>query len=403
MGSGRDRLLMVALIVIVAVLALLAAPAQDGGDADLRPSTFHDGEAGARALYLTLEELGVRVDRRLAPYVDAEPLRGGPLVLMAPAEPPTPEELRALRAWVEGGGTLLYVARPDDPTLEEFGLVLADLAPDSLRGPARLAWDGRTATPAMHTVSLETGPVRGFRRAFADSSAAWERHGADALFTTSGGDATVVAFGVGKGGVVAWSDAEPLRNRSLRESGGALAFARAAALSVSRGDTTAPSYGDTLWFDEYHQGYHGGGSAVSATLRFLREQPAGHLALQLGAAALLLLLSAGWRFGAPVPPPPARRRSPLEHVEALAGAYRQAGARATARRLLLSGLARRLGRAGPRDARGEGELLERLGERLPVGREAARTVRDEWAKGDRADLVALSRDVDRLLSEVKRT
>jgi hypothetical protein len=393
---------MVALIAIVGVLAIVASPAQDGGDTDVRASTFHDGESGARALYLALERLGVGVDRRMAAYVDADVLRG-PLVLMAPAEPPTPAELRALRAWVEGGGTLFYVARPGDSTLKELGLALVSLAPDSLGAVARARWQGRTATPAMHPAVQGTGPVRGFRWAFADTSAAWDRYGPDPVLTTSGGDATVLAFRMGEGGVVAWSDPEPLRNRSLRESGAAHAFARMAAMSVSRGDTLRAAAGDTLRFDEYHQGYRDGGSAAGATLRFLREEPAGHAALQLGMAGMLLLLAAGWRFGAPVPPPPARRRSPLEHVEALAGAYRQAGARATARRLLLAGLARRLGRPGPRDAREEGELLERLGTRLPAGREAASAVRGEWARGDRADLVALSRDVDRLLSEVKRT
>ncbi|MBV9773747.1 MAG: hypothetical protein JO040_07350, partial [Gemmatimonadetes bacterium] len=161
--------------------------------------------------------------------------------------------------------------------------------------------------------------------------------------------------------------------------------------------------GTALRFDEYHHGFQGGGSAVGATLRFLRHAPLGRMALQLAAAGVGLLLLLGWRFGAPLPPPPVRRRSPLEHVEALAGAYRQAGARATARRLLVGGLARRLGRQGPRDPRGEGELLERLGTRLPVGREAAQAVQKEWSRGDEADLVVLARDMDRLLEEAKRT
>ncbi len=386
---------MVALIVIVGILAILAAPAEDGGDTDARPSTFHDGEPGARALYLALERLGVPVDRRLSAYVDADSLRG-PLVLMAPAEPPTPAELRALRAWVEAGGTLFYVARPGDPALDELGLALVSLAPDSLGAVRRAAWRGIDAVPVAHdAATVGARPIRGVRWAFAGRSAAFRRSGAYTLFATRGGDRVVSGFRLGRGRVVAWSDAGPLRNGVLRESGAALPFARTAALATARGDT--------LRFDEYHQGYRDGGSAVGATLRFLREEPAGHAALQLGLAGMLLLLAAGWRFGAPVPPPPARRRSPLEHVEALAGAYRQAGARATARRLLLAGLARRLGRPGPRDAREAGELLERLGTRLPVGREAAGTVRGEWAKGDRADLVALARDVDRLLSEVKRT
>ncbi|MBD0321387.1 MAG: hypothetical protein ICV87_13695, partial [Gemmatimonadetes bacterium] len=33
---------------------------------------------------------------------------------------------------------------------------------------------------------------------------------------------------------------------------------------------------------------------------------------------------------------------------------------------------------------------------------AAQALREEWKKGDAADLVALSRDVDRLLEEAKR-
>jgi len=393
-GSGRDRALMVALIAIVGVLAVISSPASGDGPADVRPSTFHNAAFGTRALYLTLERLGVPAERRLSAYVDGDSL-AGPLVLMAPAESPTPAELDALRGWIEEGGTLLYVARPGDSTLETLGLALVPLVPDSMQLAARVRWSGRTATPAAHTLALETGPVEGFRWAFADTSAAYERGRVDGVFLTPSAEPVVVEYALGRGRVVAWSDVAPLRNRDLRGSGAAVAFARMAA--------SAAAPGDTLRFDEYHQGYRDGGSPVAATLRFLREEPAGRMALQLGLVGALLLLAAGWRFGAPIPPAPFRRRSPLEHVDALAGAYRQAGARATARRLVLSGLARRLGRAGPRDADEEGALLDRLGTRLPVGREAARAVRDEWAKGERADLVVLSRDVDRLLSEVKRT
>ncbi len=394
MDSRRDRVLMVALIAIVALLALLATPSDESDPTDTRASTLRDTPAGARALYLALDELDVPAGRRYTPWVDADSLAGrGTLVLLAPAEPPTPAELAALKRWVTAGGTLLYAARPRDATLDTLGLVLEPLVPDSVPFSRRADWPGLPATPAYHRWTGGTGSVEGFRWAFADSSRALAA--SEVVLSTRGGDAVVARLRVGRGTVVAWSDAGPLRNRALRRSGAAAVFARAAA------DLLPP--GDTLRFDEYHHGYRGGGSAVDATLRFLRRAPAGHLALQLAAVAVLLLLALGWRFGSPVPPPPARRRSPLEHVEALAGAYRQAGARATARRLLLAGLARRLGRHSPRDAREEGELLERLGTHLPVGREAARGVQQEWKKGDRADLVALSRDVDRLLREVKRT
>jgi hypothetical protein len=47
------------------------------------------------------------------------------------------------------------------------------------------------------------------------------------------------------------------------------------------------------------------------------------------------------------------------------------------------------------------EFLARLRTRLPVGREAAGELEEEWRRGDGADLVRLSRGVDRLLEEVR--
>jgi hypothetical protein len=39
---------------------------------------------------------------------------------------------------------------------------------------------------------------------------------------------------------------------------------------------------------------------------------------------------------------------------------------------------------------------------MPVAREAAQALNDEWKRGAQGDLVALARNVDRLLDEVKR-
>jgi len=391
MGSGRDRALMVALIVIVAALAVVTTPSDETNQADVRPSSFRTTAHGTNALYQVLEELGMKVDRRLTSYVDPD-TTAGPLVVLAPTQSPSPAELGVLMAWLREGGAMVYAAHDLDSTLDSLGLALSDLAPEEYSGYERALWEGRSATPALHAWTQGTPPVKGFGRAFADTSAAF-RGDVEALLSTSGGDPVVIALRVGKGMVVAWSDPGPLTNRELKGSGAAAAFARTAAA------VTAP--GEVIRFDEYHHGYREGGSAVGATLRFLRETGPGRMTLQLLAAAGALLLLLGWRFGAPIPPPPARRRSPLEHVEALAGAYRQAGARATARRLLLAGLARRLGR-GAHDVRDEGEFLERLKTRLPVGGDAAREVQEEWRKGDGADLAALSRDIDRLLEEVRR-
>ncbi len=389
MGS-RDRALAIALVVLLVALAIVAAP-REGGPADTRPSSFGTGGEGARLLYLAMEELELPVARRTTPYVGSDSLGGGTLVLLAPSESPSPLELRALNEWLRGGGTLIYAARPDDLTLDSLGLALVSLRPvgQSVRDAVR--WREPAATPSGHPWAAGTGSVTGFEDGFADTSRV-VRAGATPLLLLPGGRFGALTWPVGKGRVVAFATAEPLRNRAVRQGGAAALFARAAAAAPGR----------PLRFDEYHHGYRSGQGTGKALLRFLRETGPGRGVLQLAVAALALLLLLGRRFGAAIPPPPARRRSPLEHVEALAGAYRQAGARATARRLIAAGLTRRLGR---RPVPGEGadtDPIERVAARLPVAREAGEALRGEWRKGDSGDLVALSHSVDRLLDEVKR-
>lgn len=392
MGSRRERGVVILLLLVFVILAILAAPDDDQNTFDLRPSSFRGSPHGARALYLTLRELDVPAARRLAPYVDADSL-AGPLVLLAPTQPPTPAELSALARWIEAGGTLIYVARDGDATLDTLGLALRPLAPDTLDEPGTDREAGRSATPRPHRWTAEIGRVRGFRRGFADSSRVLESGRATPLLVTERGEVVALTFRRGRGTIIAWSDPQPLSNQALRTSGAALLFARTAAEATQRGDT--------LRFDEYHHGYRPGGGPVAATLGFLWNSAAGHAAIQLAVAGLGLLLLLGRRLGSPRPPPPARRRSPIEHVEALAGAYRLAGARRTARRLILAGLARRLGRPPPPEG-GEREFLTRLATRLPAGHESARALLAEWDRGDHADLATLTRYTDQLITERKQ-
>ena len=384
MGSRRDTVLAGILIALVIGLALLG-PSSQSGAADRRPTTFRNGPHGTRALYLALEELKIPVGRRLSAFVDADSL-AGPLVLLAPSESPTPAELRALARWIEGGGTLFYAARMGDATLDTLGLVLQNLTPDSLPGWNRASGGDVVAAPRMHPWTEGVQEVPGVRFAFADSSRALHTGLAMPLLVAPGGRIVAAEMPRGRGRVIAWSDPAPLGNAALRQDcHAALLFARAAA-----------GVGGTVRFDEYHHGYRGGGSPVAATLRFLGDTRLGHAALQLAAAGFGLLFLLGRRFGSPMAPAPARRRSPLEHVEALAGAYRQAGARRTARRLVLAGLARRLRYPPPAEG-AEAEFLEGLSARLPAGRDTAQALRTEWARGAQGDLTELARLADRLI------
>jgi hypothetical protein len=378
-GSRREQLLVVGLIALIGAFVLastLTAP-DDRGTLDPRPSTFRAADPGALALFLTLEELGADPRRRLSSWADGRPLEA-PLALLSPTQPLTPLEVDSLMAWVERGGQVIYAAVPGDALLERLELMLHRV-PD-----ARVE---EAALPQPHPWTEGLDGVRGFTRVFDDTSRVMVFRRGTPLLTLPDEGVAALVLPVGEGRVVAWSDARPLNNAALRESGAALLFARAAIDMAGEAGIVE--------FDEFHHGYREGVGVVRSTFVFLRDTGPGRMALQLGVAALGLLLLAGRRFGTPHPPPPARRRSPLEHVEALAGAYRQGGARATARHQVVAGLARRVGRAPPR-AGAEGEWLDAMAARVP----AAAPFRDAW-QGDDADPVALARLADDLVLHLR--
>jgi len=394
-GSRRDALVLVGLVVLIVALALLTGKSAQGSAYDPRPSTYLSTTMGARALMETMRELKQPAARRMEPFADAGPLRG-PLAVLAPSMKPSDEELHALAAWVRGGGTLIYAARAAggfrnaETALDTLGLKLVALGRDTLVMAMDVRRVGSVATAEPGRLTEGVGTVDGFRRGFAAGSRSLGRA---TVLASSGGRPVVVDFRVGKGRVIAWSDALPLVNGRLKTSRAATLFVRTAADAAG---------GKPVWFDEYHHGFESGAGVVRGTVRFLLGDRWGHAALQVTVALLGMLLLFGRRFGAPLPPPPVRRRSPLEHVEALAGAYQQAGARDTARRLLLAGLARRLGRRAAPTGAAEGEMLQRLSAH-PTAGGAARELETEWKKGRGADLLALSRGVDRYMDEVNHT
>ena len=385
----RDTSLVVLLLVTIVLLAALAGATADPDDrSDPRASTWVRSGEGTAALFWTLQDLGIAVRRRREPFLDADSLRGA-LAVLAPTDAPSEEEAGALAEHVRGGGTLLYAPAPFEtrsPLLDSLGL-----AARWLQGAAGWTDEGRGARPRPHRWTEGVGEVGGFQRVFHDTSAALRAPGAETLLTVDGAPAAVT-WRMGAGRVIVFADARPLRNARLRSGGAAVLFARAAADAAR---------GDTVWFDEYHHGFGGGEGMMTGMLRHgARVLPTG-LWVQLLVAAALLLWAAGRRFGAPLPPP-LRRRSPLEHVEALAGAYRQAGAKRTARRLLLAGLARRLGRRTPADEAAAAEMLGRMARQAPVGRDAAAQLEKDFKRGPDAELVSLARGVDRYLDEVRR-
>jgi hypothetical protein len=105
--------------------------------------------------------------------------------------------------------------------------------------------------------------------------------------------------------------------------------------------------GRVAW-DEYHQGFgdRGGSSLPGRTWEWLRTSPAGWAILQIIAVALLWLTMTAVRFGPARAVIERRRRSPLEHLEALGAGLESAADADTAVQRLALGLRRRLSRAG---------------------------------------------------------
>ncbi len=151
----------------------------------------------------------------------------------------------------------------------------------------------------------------------------------------------VLGLPLGRGRVLAVSDPDFLRNDVIRRCHRDIGVRMVRAIDwVSRGKRPP------LIYDEYHQGFGDHADVFVASMHFLSATPLGHTILQALLGGLLLIIALGVRA---IPPRAVRhieRRSPLEHVDALARAYEQIGATQTAVRRLVRGLRRRHDRGG---------------------------------------------------------
>jgi len=135
--------------------------------------------------------------------------------------------------------------------------------------------------------------------------------------------------------------------------------------------------GRVVW-DEYHQGFGRESPSMAAlTWDWMVHSPAGWAILQLVAVGLVWLAVTAVRFGPAREGVERRRRSPLEHLEALAAGLESAADSGTAVQRIVAGLRRRLSRAGQvggTDLRAWLETLE-LVTTSPRGRSAVRRLR----------------------------
>ena len=158
--------------------------------------------------------------------------------------------------------------------------------------------------------------------------------------------------------------------------------------------------------DEYHHGYSAAGSLGGAALGWSIRSPWGWMVWQLAVVGLIALVASGIRFGPVRSVIERRRRSPMEHVRALATALAAARGHDVAVRLMVQGLRRRLSRGGRPGSADLGTWLESLAPsiRTERGHEALATLsRTLRTSSDAAAVLAAGNAVETLWEELKPT
>lgn len=345
--------LKLALLLAVAVLVAVVAARRSGKPPpeDPRASTVLSGPDGSRALYEALARLGHPVQRWRTPLFELtrDPRRRPALlVVLAPPLPLEPAELDQVVRFVRAGGEVVAAGRgrggdgiarcvgwrvvPRERRLVEDSLPVAGTSlalPPVTRvlEPVDTAGGGEPEQAVKRVGGEATGCGRLVPPPLAQ----------DTLLRVQDGRPVILSLSYRGGGrVTLAADAGYFRNRVWRTTDVPYLVA---PLLVPRRP------GRIAW-DEYHQGFGREGSLTAAVLGWLAGSPGGWAILQLAAVALVWLAVSAMRFGPARPVIERRRRSPLEHLEALAAGLEGAAGVETAVELTVSGLRRRLSRSG---------------------------------------------------------
>jgi hypothetical protein len=313
-------------------------------DSDPRRSTFLAGPSGARGFAEALSRLGVTVEPFRRPIGSLDTVAAG--TVTAFLDPSVALSAREGRTVAGFRGDLLIAGERAATAFRCLGWDIASRSYDSVtvvpppgaearRFPRpRAVLARRASAEAVDSTSAEDdAPVR----CTAPAATA-----VDTVLRASNGRPIVVRLRLGDGRTATLvADGRLFTNRAVRET---------AAGPFVLG-LVAPRY-RRMVVDEYHHGFDASRSLSGATLDWTFSSPWGWVILQLAGVGVLALLASGVRFGPIRAGIERRRRSPLEHVRALATALAAARGHDVAVRLIVQGLRRRLsatGRSSPGD------------------------------------------------------
>jgi uncharacterized protein DUF4350 len=348
--SRRLEIWLVLLLTLAVGVALWAGRrgAAAAPDLDFRASAFLSGPRGSRGLYEVLLRLGVPVERRRRALFDlARDTRHRPAVL-AVLDPPLEledAELAQVAGFVRAGGVVVAAGGGGGITrCVGWRAASATRFVPSDSFPVRPLQSGLRLPPvAYYLAPASAGPAGGARRRRGGGEAG--ETGCESLRMVArdtllqlldGRPAALRLAYAGGGSVTLVADDGYFRNQMWRASD-VPEFIAPLLIPVRRGRVT---------LDEYHQGFGQERSFLTALTGWLGGTPGGRALLQLVAVLLAGLAVAAVRFGPARPVIERRRRSPIEHLEALAAGLEGAAGVETAIGLTVAGLRRRLGRTG---------------------------------------------------------
>lgn len=332
-----------AFAALVLIATLLFTPAGDLGANSYAITTFSAHPYGARGVYEVAERLGWRAERRVTPMDTTLDSRATYLIISPPNPLSATETGELLRA-VRSGARALVSPVARTPLADSLGVHRTGMRAfgSSVVGDPDSVGERQAQAAAISLAAMHVGR---FDFALATDSTVTSTASTLAHIKRDGEEEpAIMSLRIGNGEIVAIADANFLRNVVARRGDGAV-------LAVRLLEWLDPGRERALVFDEYHQGFGVHRSLLRTVLGALFLTAPGRAFVQLVAAGLILLLVYGVRPIAPLKRRSIERRSPLEHVGALARAYQQTGATRAGTQRLLRGLRRRrpLGATGALD------------------------------------------------------
>lgn len=361
-------------VAALLVLFLTLAP-QQRADVGAVYSSYASGAGGTRALYEVLGRVGFTMSRNEKPLISLLDTIST-YVLITPAQPLTSVEETQLIAAVRHGATLVFTS-DNDALADSLGfesaspsnglntLSLATVAggnppvPDTLDPRAIF----QSVFPIGVTVSSKSKSGNQAFLWLASPAARWPRDNRTAHLDSAQRSTLVLGHRFGHGYAIAIAPSIIVMNQVMREPRVAIAIVRAIQFA-NRALDVAPRTNKVV-FDEYHHGFGLHADMVAAIEHSLTATPVGRMTIEAIAAALLLLLAFAVRPLTPLSVPPVSRRSPLEHVGALARAYSQVNAQRLGTGRLVRGLRRRHSLGLPRSLP-DSAYLSALRSRIPA-------------------------------------